>query len=62
MDIEELKDKIQPVGNSALGGTVKYLLCGKDRQLLENLRVAAKVMDLSQQPAFNDMFLGHLQF
>ena len=59
---EELRGKIQPVGNSALGGTVKYLLCDKGRQQLENLRAAAKVMDLSQQPAFNDLFLDHLQF
>lgn len=58
----ELQDRIQPVGNAALGGTVNYLLLRQRREAVDTLVRSARVIDLSQQPDFNDLFLAHLQF
>ena len=59
---EELKGKIKPVGNSSLGGTVRYLLSEEGRQDMEKLKRTARVIDLSRHTAFNDLFMEHLQF
>ena len=58
----ELQDRIQPVGNAALGGTVNYLLSRQRREAVDALVRSSRVIDLSQQPNFNDLFLAHLQF
>ena len=58
----ELQDRIQPVGNAALGGTVRYLLSRQRREAVDVLKRSARVIDLSQHPQFNDLFLSHLQF
>ena len=58
----ELQDRIQPVGNAALGGTVRYLLSRQRREAVAVLKRSARVIDLSQHPQFNDLFLSHLQF
>ena len=57
----ELQDRIQPVGNAALGGTVRYLLARQRREVVDILKRSARVIDLSQHPQFNDLFLSHLQ-
>jgi uncharacterized 2Fe-2S/4Fe-4S cluster protein (DUF4445 family) len=58
----ELQDRIQPVGNAALGGTVSYLLSRQRREAVDALVRSSRVIDLSQQPKFNDLFLTYLQF
>lgn len=58
----ELQDRIQPVGNAALGGTVSYLLSRQRREAVDVLVRSARVIDLSQHPNFNDLFLAQLQF
>ncbi len=58
----ELQDRIQPVGNAALGGTVSYLLSRQRLEAVDALVRSSRVIDLSQQPNFNDLFLAHLQF
>ena len=58
----ELQDRIQPVGNAALGGTVSYLLSRQRREAVDALVRSSRVIDLSQQPNFNDLFMEHLQF
>ena len=58
----ELQDRIQPVGNAALGGTVSYLLSRQRREAVDALVRSARVIDLSQHPDFNDLFMEHLQF
>jgi len=58
----ELLNKIQSVGNSSLGGTVHYLLYEERQLALEHLTKAAKVLDLSRHPSFNDLFMEQLQF
>ena len=58
----ELQDRIQPVGNAALGGTVSYLLSRQRREAVDALERLARIVDLSQHPNFNDLFLAQLQF
>ncbi|SDK91903.1 Uncharacterized 2Fe-2 and 4Fe-4S clusters-containing protein, contains DUF4445 domain [Natronincola ferrireducens] len=58
----EFKDKIKFVGNTSLGGAVKYLLdrnCGKD---LEAIMKAAKPINLSTDPQFNHLFMENMLF
>ena len=58
----QLEKKILPVGNSALGGTVQYLLSRERREAVKALAQMAEVIDLSKHPAFNDLFVEQLRF
>ena len=58
----DLQDRIQPVGNAALGGTVSYLLSRRRREAVDVLVRSARVVDLSQHSSFNELFLSQLQF
>ncbi len=58
----ELQGKINPVGNTALGGTVHYLLFRESREALDTLTRLATVIDLSKQPDFNNLFMDQLLF
>ena len=58
----ELQDRIQSMGNAALGGTVRYLLSRQRREAVDVLKRSARVIDLSRHQQFNDLFLSHLQF
>lgn len=59
---EALKERIKGVGNSALGGTVAYLLHRERRDALARLLDAASCIDLSRHSAFNDLFMSQLDF
>ena len=58
----ELQDKINPVGNTALGGTLQYLLFRESREAVDTLTRLATVIDLSKQPDFNNLFMEQLLF
>jgi len=58
----ELQDKINSVGNTALGGTIHYLLFRKSREAVDTLTRLATVIDLSKQPDFNNLFMEQLLF
>jgi len=58
----EMREKIHPVGNSSLGGTVHYLLYEKSRRSVDEIVRLATVIDLSKHPDFNDLFIQQLNF
>jgi uncharacterized 2Fe-2S/4Fe-4S cluster protein (DUF4445 family) len=58
----EFQGKIKPMGNTALAGTVHYLLDGESQQITELLAHSTTVIDLSKHPSFNDLFMEQLQF
>jgi uncharacterized 2Fe-2S/4Fe-4S cluster protein (DUF4445 family) len=57
-----LHKKIELVGNSALGGAVKYLLSNNAAEELGAVIDSATEFDLSADPLFNDMFVENLVF
>ncbi len=58
----ELRGKIQAVGNSALAGTVEYLVYRDRREAVARLLDTASCIDLSRHPLFNDLFIAQLDF
>ena len=58
----EVGGKIQAVGNSALAGTVEYLVHRDRREAVGRLRDTASCIDLSRHPLFNDLFIAQLDF
>ena len=58
----ELRQKLRAVGNSALGGTVDYLLYSERREAVKKLQEKASYIDLSRHPSFNDLFIAQLDF
>jgi uncharacterized 2Fe-2S/4Fe-4S cluster protein (DUF4445 family) len=58
----ELQNKIRSVGNTALGGTIQYMLYSERREAMESLNRIATIVDLSRHPAFNDLFMEQLHF
>jgi uncharacterized 2Fe-2S/4Fe-4S cluster protein (DUF4445 family) len=58
----QLSDKIKPVGNSALGGAVKYLLDKNSGESLKTITGMTKYMDISADPEFNDLFIRNMLF
>jgi uncharacterized 2Fe-2S/4Fe-4S cluster protein (DUF4445 family) len=58
----ELKGKVQAVGNSALAGTVEYLVDRDRREAVARLLDTASCIDLARHPLFNDWFIAQLDF
>jgi uncharacterized 2Fe-2S/4Fe-4S cluster protein (DUF4445 family) len=58
----EFQGKIKPMGNTALAGTIHYLLESKSQQSIELLAHSTTVIDLSKHPSFNDLFMEQLHF
>ena len=59
---EELKDKIEVIGNSALAGT-KVCLCGaKNLERAQELARGAEYIDLSADAAFMDEYISNMNF
>ena len=58
----ELRGKIQAVGNSALAGTVEYLVHRDRCEAVARLLDTASCIDLSRHPLFNDLFIKQLDF
>jgi len=59
---EEFSGRMTAVGNSALGGAIKYLLDESAGGALEAIARGAEHFDLSEDGAFNDMFMENMMF
>lgn len=59
---EELKDKIEAVGNSSLGGAVRYLTDEKVKQAVDQIVSVSTEINLSSDLAFNDLYMEHMFF
>ncbi|MDR0272971.1 MAG: ASKHA domain-containing protein [Clostridiales bacterium] len=57
---EQLKDKIIPAGNSALGGCAKFLMNPSRENEIIKLAQSIKEINLSEHPKFNELFLHGL--
>jgi uncharacterized 2Fe-2S/4Fe-4S cluster protein (DUF4445 family) len=58
----ELSGKMRAVGNSALGGLVKYLLDDSAPKVLDAITRNAKEFSLSEDKSFNRMFIDNMSF
>jgi uncharacterized 2Fe-2S/4Fe-4S cluster protein (DUF4445 family) len=59
---EALKPKVALIGNSSLGGTVKYLLNPDYRALLNTIVDHSREFALSTDPYFNENFVENMEF
>ncbi|MCE5286428.1 MAG: ASKHA domain-containing protein [Pelosinus sp.] len=57
----ELKYKVKTVGNSALGGAIRYLL-NNHKEELNKLKAAAVCLDLAVDDKFNNLFMRNMLF
>lgn len=59
---EELKDKIEAVGNSSLAGAVKYLKDEKGEEILRKLVEVSTEIGLSTDKDFNEFYMDSMMF
>lgn len=59
---EELKDKIEVIGNSALAGTKMCLCAAKNLERAQELARGAEYIDLSADAAFMDEYISNMNF
>jgi uncharacterized 2Fe-2S/4Fe-4S cluster protein (DUF4445 family) len=57
-----LASKVRLIGNSSLGGAVKYLLCPDYKETLQAILAASKEFDLSVDRYFNEAFVENMEF
>lgn len=58
----ELRSKVRTVDNSALGGTVKYLLAQSSQQTIRELLAVSSYLDLAADSHFNEQFIAYMEF
>ena len=59
---EELRGKMEAVGNSSLGGAVKYLTEETSRAFLEHIVMVSSEIDLANDITFNDFYMKYMFF
>lgn len=59
---EELKGKIQTVGNSSLGGAVRYLADKDAKALIEKIISISQEINLSKDKDFNQFYMDYMFF
>ncbi len=59
---EELKEKVVIVGNSSLGGAIKYLSDSKCNEEIEYILAHTQYIDISKDEDFNDLFVENMLF
>ncbi len=59
---KELRDKIVPIGNSALGGAVAYLVNRESRSKLEEILKKTTYIELSTDMNFQELFVNNMFF
>lgn len=58
----KLKDKCIAIGNSSLGGAVKYGSCGDGDKRIEYIRSVSKELVLSLDGEFNEKYINYMNF
>ncbi|AEF84592.1 ferredoxin [Treponema primitia ZAS-2] len=58
----ELQPKVRLIGNSALGGTVRYLLEGDSEETLNAIVGLSEEYSLPEDSYFNEMFIENINF
>lgn len=58
----ELSDKIEIIGNSSLGGAIKYLLEEKSSDRMKQIIRKSSELHLSNDEDFNDLYISYLNF
>lgn len=58
----QLKERIRPVGNTALRGAEMLLFNHQARQWVKDLAQQVTVIDLASQPLFQEMFIQSMRF
>ncbi|MGL6175018.1 MAG: ASKHA domain-containing protein [Cellulosilyticaceae bacterium] len=58
----ELKGKIIKIGNSSLGGCVKYLTLKDSSKNLGKVRSISEAINLAESVQFNELFVQHMMF
>ena len=59
---EEYSGKIEAMGNSSLGGTVKFLLDEKGKERLQNVKNISEAINLSMDEKFNSLYIKSMYF
>jgi uncharacterized 2Fe-2S/4Fe-4S cluster protein (DUF4445 family) len=59
---EALKPKVSLIGNSALGGAVKYLLDPDQVEGLRHIILQAREFKLQEDSYFNENFINNMDF
>ncbi len=62
MFAEEILEKIKPVGNTSLGGAIKYLLDEEGDKTLEKIVEVAEEVDLAMNLKFQASYVEHMLF
>jgi uncharacterized 2Fe-2S/4Fe-4S cluster protein (DUF4445 family) len=57
-----LLPKVKLIGNSALGGVVKYLLNTRADEILKTIVTLSEEYNLPQDDYFNDVFIDNINF
>ena len=58
----EFDGKIKAVGNSSLGGALRYLINDDSKEKMELLLEHSSEIDLSTDADFNDLYMEHMFF
>lgn len=59
---EEFSGKIEAVGNSSLGGAVKFLLDEKGKERLQNIKNISEEMNLAMDEKFHSLYMESMYF
>lgn len=59
---EEFRGRIEAVGNSSLGGAVKYLNDKQASETFKQLKAAAKEINLPMENDFNNLYVKYMDF
>ena len=59
---DEFDGKIKAVGNSSLGGALRYLTEENAKEEIRQILDHATEIDLSQDADFNDLYMEHMFF
>lgn len=56
----DLRNKIKLIGNSSLGGTIKYMLNSKSKDILNSITKNSSEFSLSENKMFNKLFIDNM--
>lgn len=59
---EYIKNKVKCIGNSSLGGAVKYLLNKESKKELSDILYKTSYIDIASNSRFNDLFIDNMLF
>ena len=59
---KQLKDKVVPVGNTSLGGAIRYALSDDGKECTEYIQKISENISLAENPKFNELYINNMNF